>query len=160
VAISLREKKFGNARITVPPSFFFFFAKRIAEELVTMKSKILLALVLCFLFVSCDLFNPKKFADVILVDGPRFEAEDPSFSYTGTVRNIGEGKALYVRVYIEVNNPGDILLAQGNSLVDKTDLDPGEASTFRVTFEDEDYELRDLMDNSKTTYAITWSDED
>ena len=125
-----------------------------------MRRKILLAAWLCFLLISCDIFNPKKFADVILVDGPRFEAGDTNFSYTGTVRNIGEGKALYVRVYIEVNNPGDILLAQGNSLVEKTDLGPGEASTFRVTFEDENYELRDLMDESKTTYAITWSDED
>jgi hypothetical protein len=125
-----------------------------------MKRKILLAALLCFLLISCDIFNPKKFADVILVDGPRYAPEDTTFSYTGTVRNIGEGKALYVRVYIEVNNPGDILLAQGNSLVEKTDLDPGEASAFRVTFADEDYELRDLMDESKTTYAITWSDED
>jgi hypothetical protein len=125
-----------------------------------MKLKILLALLLCFLFVSCDLFNPKKFADVVLVDGPRFEPGDTTFSYTGTVRNVGEGKALYVRVYIEVYNPGDVLLAQGNSLVDKTDLDPGEASTFHVTFEDEDFEIRALMDESKTTHGITWRDED
>ena len=33
-------------------------------------------------------------------------------------------------------------------------------SARRVTFQDEDYELRDLMDESKTSYDITWSEED
>jgi hypothetical protein len=125
-----------------------------------MKYKILLAGMLCLVIVSCDIFNPQKFADVILVDGPKNEGGEESFSFSGTVRNIGEGKALFVRVYIELKNPDEILLAQESNLVDKTDLDPGESSSFLVTFEDPDFELRDLMDNSRTSYGITWSDED
>ncbi len=31
---------------------------------------LLFALVLCLVFVLCDLFNPQKFANVIMVDGP------------------------------------------------------------------------------------------
>ena len=122
--------------------------------------KILLALTLCLTVFSCDIFNSKKFADVILVDGPRNEGGDESFSFSGTVRNIGEGKALFVRVYMELKNPDGILLAQANNLVDKTDLESGDSSAFLVTFEDANYEIRDLMDNSKTSHGITWSDED
>ena len=98
--------------------------------------------------------------DVIMVDGPRFEGEDTTFSFVGVVQNIGEGKALWVRVYIDVYNPGDVLLAQSYHLVDKRDLEFGEQSTWRVTFEDEDYLIRDLADLSKTVYDITWTEED
>ena len=124
-----------------------------------MKYKVLFAVLLCLAVVSCDLFNPQKFADVIAVDGPRFEGGDTTFSYAGTVKNIGEGKALLVRVYIDLKNPGGVLLAQAAHLVDKTDLESGESSTWRVTFEDGDYELRDLMDESKTSWNITWSED-
>jgi hypothetical protein len=127
-----------------------------------MRSKIFLALTICSVLVSCDLFNSKKYADVIMVDGPRYEEGNATFSYTGTVRNIGEGKALFVRISMELRNPDDILLAQGNQLVDKTDLEPGESSTWRIIFDDADREIRDLMDESKRSYDITWreSEED
>jgi hypothetical protein len=121
--------------------------------------KILLVLALCLTVFSCDIFNQQKFADVIMVDGPRNEGGEATFSFVGTVRNIGGGKALFVRVYIELKNPDDILLTEANNLVDKTDLDSGESSALRVTFEDEGYEIRDLMDDSKTSFSITWSDE-
>jgi len=59
-----------------------------------------------------------------MVDGPWYEGDgDTTFSYVGTVQNIGEGKAMWVRVYINLINPGDVLLAQGYHLVDKTDLE-------------------------------------
>jgi hypothetical protein len=122
------------------------------------KLEIFLVLGLCLTVFSCDIFNPKKFADVILVDGPRYEDEDKSFSFTGTVRNIGDGKALFVRVYIDLFNPNNEFLAQSQILVDKTDLDPGESSAWRVTFDDEGRLLRDLMDESKTNYDITWTE--
>ncbi len=122
--------------------------------------KIWLVLALCLTVFSCDIFNSKKFADVIMVDGPRFEGGDETFSFVGTVQNIGQGKALFVRVYITLKNPDNILLVQASQLVDKSDLESGESSTFRVTFEDADQQLRDLMDDSKTSHEITWSDED
>jgi hypothetical protein len=124
-----------------------------------MRLKACLALVLCFLFYSCDIFNPKKFADVIMVDGPIYEDADETFSMIGTVQNIGDGKALFVRVYIELRNPGNAFLAQASHLVDRTDLEPGESSPYRVSFEDADYNLRDLMDISLTRYDITWSED-
>jgi len=123
-----------------------------------MKRQFLVVVLLCLAVVSCDIFNPQKFADVIMVDGPRGEDEGTTFSFVGTVQNIGEGKALFVRVYIDLRNPNGDLLAQGYHLVDKTDLESGESSTWRVTFEDENFELRDLMDESKTSYNITWTE--
>lgn len=125
-----------------------------------MKYKVLLAVLLCLTVASCDIFKSQKFADVIMVDGPRNEGGDTTFSYTGTVRNIGTGKALSVKVTIVLKNPNDDFLAQKYHLVDKTDLESGESSAWRVTFQDEDYELRDLMDESKTSYGIAWSEED
>ena len=125
-----------------------------------MKRRFLLVMFLCLAVFSCGIFESKKFANVIMVDGPMNESGEATFSYTGTVRNVGDGKALYVRVYITIYNPGNIALAQSFHLVDKTDLSPGESSAWRVTFEDEDYEIRDLMDESRTSYDITWNDED
>lgn len=125
-----------------------------------LESKILFAFALCLLLFSCDVFNPKKYADIIMVEGPRFEEGDVTFSYVGTVQNIGQGKALYVRVYIELRNPNDVLLAQGYHLVDKTDLEAGESSVWTVTFDDENREIRDMMDESKTDYDITWSESE
>ena len=125
-----------------------------------MKSKLLLAAVLCLAVVSCDLFESQKFGDIIMVDGPRYEDGDTTFSFVGTVRNVGNGKALFVRVIMHLRNPDDISLAQASKLVDKTDLEPGESSAWRVTFDDETRDLRDLMDESKTEYDITWSEED
>ena len=121
--------------------------------------KVLLAMGICFILVSCDLFNPKKFANVIMVDGPKMEGIGDSFYYTGRVRNIGEGKANWVTVYINIfdwmNNP----MVSNLAVIDETHLEPGESSTWRVTFNDADYEIRDLMDPSYTTYDIDWTDE-
>ena len=125
-----------------------------------MKRKILLVMLVCLAVVSCDLFNPKKFADVIMVEGPKYEDAVTSFSYIGTVRNVGGGKALFVRVYIDLKNPNGDLLAQGYCLVAKQDLESGESSSWQVTFNDEDFELRDLMDNARTSYDITWREDD
>jgi hypothetical protein len=125
-----------------------------------LRFKIFLVFIFCLLFIFCDIFNPKKYADVIMIDGPRLEEGDATFSYVGTVRNAGQGKALNVRVYIELKNPDDVSLAQGYHLVDKTDLEPGESSAWRVTFDDEDLEIRSLMDESKTSYDITWSESE
>jgi len=124
------------------------------------RHNILLFFAFFSLVVSCDVFNPEKYGDVIMVDGPRYEDGTTTFSYVGTVRNNGQGKALYVRVYISLKNPDDALLAQGYMLVDKTDLEPGESSTWRVTFDDENLELRDLMDEAKTSYDITWTESE
>jgi hypothetical protein len=54
------------------------------------------------------------------------------------------------------NNP----MITAYDVVDKIDLDPGETSPFRITVDDPDFEIRDLMDPTNTTYDITWSDED
>ncbi len=125
-----------------------------------MKRKILLAVLVCLAVVSCDLFNQKKFADVIMAEGPKYEDGGTSFSFVGTVRNVGGGKALYVRVYIDLKNPNGDLLAQGYCLVEKQDLESGESSPWQLPFEDADFELRDLMDNSRTSYDITWREDD
>jgi hypothetical protein len=121
--------------------------------------KVLLAVAICFVLVSCDLFNPKKFANVIMVEGPKKEDAGDSFSYTGQVRNIGEGKANWVKVYINIfdwmNNP----MVSNLAVIDRNHLEPGESSTWRVVFNDADYEIRDLMDPSLTTYDIDWTDE-
>lgn len=125
-----------------------------------MRRKFLLAVVVCMAVMSCDLFNPKKFADVVMTEGPKYEDGGTSFSYVGTVRNVGGGKALFVRVYIDLKNPNGDMLAQGYCLADKQDLESGESSPWKVTFNDEDFELRDLMDNARTSFDITWRDED
>jgi len=125
-----------------------------------LRLKILTASVLFLLLLSCDIFNPEKYADVVMIDGPRYEGGGDTFSYAGTVRNFGKGKALFVRVYIDLRNPDEVLVAQGYHLVDKTDLEPGESSSWRVTFADEDLEIRGLMDESKTGYDITWSESE
>ncbi len=44
--------KRSGVRVSSAPPFFLF------------------ALVLCLIFVLCDLFNPQEFAKVIMVDGP------------------------------------------------------------------------------------------
>lgn len=125
-----------------------------------MKRKFLLAVLLCFILVSCDIFNPQKFADVVMVDGPRYQDGDTVFSYTGVVRNVGDGKATWVRIYIDLRNPNGDLLAQSYNLADTSDLEPGATSTWTVTFNDESRDLRDLMDESRTSYDITWSEAD
>jgi len=139
---------------------YYWVSKKLIEGKILMKYKVLLAILLSLTVASCDIFDSQKFADVIMVDGPRNEGGDTTFFFTGTVRNIGTGKALSVKVTIVLKNPNDDFLAQKYHLVDKTDLKSGESSAWRVTFQDEDYELRDLMDESKTSYSISWNEGD
>jgi hypothetical protein len=158
----LGERLTGSQEVvgSSPISSTNFFSREGKQKEKIMRRKFLLAALVCLAVVSCDLFNPKKFADVVMTEGPRYEDGGTSFSFVGTVRNVGEGKALFVRVYIDLKNPNGDFLAQGYHLVDKQDLEFGESSTWRVTFEDEDFELRDLMDESRTTYDISWREED
>jgi hypothetical protein len=121
--------------------------------------KVILALAICFVLVSCDLFNTKKFANVIMVEGPRLEDAGDSFSYTGRVLNRGEGKANWVKVYINIFDSLNSPMVTNLAVIDETHLAPGESSTWRVTFNDADYEIRDLMDPAYTTYDIDWTDE-
>jgi hypothetical protein len=123
------------------------------------KSKVILALAICLVLVSCDLFNPKKFANVIMIEGPKLVDAGDSFYYTGQVRNIGEGKANWVKVYINIFDSLNDPMVTNLAVIDGNHLGPGESSTYRVPFNDADFEIRDLMDPAYTTYDIDWTDE-
>jgi hypothetical protein len=125
-----------------------------------MKSKVLLALLLCLIFVSCDLFNTKKSGNVIMIEGPLMEDAGDGFSFSGRVQNIGEGKAKRVRVLIFIFDSEENQLAGDSAVVDKIDLASGENSTWRVTINDPDNTIRDQMDPGRTTHNITWDDEE
>jgi hypothetical protein len=120
-----------------------------------MKSKVLLALLLCLVFVSCDLFNTKKLGNVIMIEGPLMEDESDGFSFSGRVQNIGEGKAKNVGVYIFVFDNEENQLASGYAGVDKIDLAPGENSLWKVTISDPEKTIRDQMDPGSTTHEIS-----
>jgi hypothetical protein len=45
-------------------------------------------------------------------NGPKYENSDTTFSFTGVVQDIDDGKATWVRIYIDLRNPGNELLAQ------------------------------------------------
>jgi hypothetical protein len=125
-----------------------------------MKSKVLLVFLLCLIFVSCDLFNPKKFGNVIMIEGPLMEDAGDGFSFSGRVQNIGAGKAKNVGVYIFVFDSEENQLASGYAAVDKIDLAPAENSTWKAAISDPENTIRDQIDTSRTTHEITWDDEE
>ena len=126
----------------------------------TMRSKIIVTLLVCLVLVSCDLFNPKKPGNVVVIEGPTWEDAGDSFSLVGRVQNIGEGRALSVKIFVSFFDTENNPLITAYDVVDKINLDPGETSPFSIDVNDPDYEIRDLMDPTNTTYDISWSDED
>jgi hypothetical protein len=126
----------------------------------TKKSKLLLAFLLCLILVFCDLCSTIKLGNVIMIEGPDMEDVGDGFSFSGRVQNIGEGKAIRVRVFIFMFDSEENQLAGESTVVDEVDLSPGENSTWELTISDPDNTIRDQMDPGATTYELSWDDEE
>lgn len=95
-------------------------------------------------------------ANVIMIEGPIFEDGYSLFTYKGIVKNIGNKKAEWVKIYIYIRKSNGDLITFDYSYADDYELDPGETSPWDVLFWDPDKKIRNSMDKSKTTYEIKW----
>jgi len=108
---------------------------------------------------TCKVEVEERHANVIMIEGPKFKKDQYTFSYFGKVKNIGNRKADFVKVYIYLNDSNEKLVDYKYSYVDKTDLEINETSTWTVTWFFEN-ELLNKIDKSKTTYEIEWEEFD
>jgi len=102
----------------------------------------------------------KSAANVIMVTGPLWKETTWTFTYFGIVKNIGNKKAWFTKIYIYLYDAGGNLLDYDYNYADDTELDPGETSPWSWSWWDEGKALRNKIDKSKTKYEIKWSEYD
>ncbi len=99
-----------------------------------------------------------KHANVIISEGPIYIEDDLSFSYKGSVKNIGQIPAKFTKVYIYLRDSNNNLVDQDDTYVDDDDLAPQETSAWDWMWLDFDGSIRAKMDKTKTTFEIKWDE--
>jgi hypothetical protein len=101
-------------------------------------------------------------ANIVMISGPTYKDPwlytDDYFSYFGMAKNRGSYKASFVKVYIYLYDNNGNLLSYDYAYVDKTDLKPGEKSSWEVVWHDKNRAIRNKMKKSKTEYEFEWSE--
>lgn len=108
---------------------------------------------------TCTL-TVKSAANVIMQEGPLYKETDWTFTYFGIVKNIGNKKAWFTKIYIYLHDSGGNLVDYDWNYADDTELDPSETSPWEWTWWDDNKDLRNNFDKSKTTYEIKWDEYD
>ncbi len=99
-------------------------------------------------------------AILVMTQGPKWKETEWTFAYFGIVKNNGTWKAEFVKVYIYLYNKNGGLIDTKFSYVDKTNISPGEKSSWEVSWWDDDKSIRKKIEKSKTEYEIEWSEYD
>jgi len=108
---------------------------------------------------TCTL-TVKSAANVIMAEGPLYKDTQWTFTYFGIVKNIGNKKAWFTKIYIYLHDSNGNLVDYDWTYADDTELDPGETSSWEWIWWDDNRELRNKFDKSKTTYEIKWDEYD
>ena len=99
-----------------------------------------------------------KHANVIMFEGPIYVEDELSFSYKGTVKNVGLITAKFAKVYIYLRKSDNSLIDKQDTYIDDTELLAQETSAWDWMWLDFDGTLRDKMDKNKTTFEIKWDE--
>ena len=112
-----------------------------------------------YVYKECSI-SVENGADVRMTVGPKYKEDDWTFTYFGRVKNFGQWKADFAKVYIYLYNSSGNLIDQDYGYVDDTELSPGEASPWEVSWWDDDKKIRKKIDKSRTEYEIQWNEWD
>jgi len=117
--------------------------------------KAILFFSITFLLVCCEnIFKENKANCVIVGNITVTEDYSGDAKFLGEIKNIGDGKALFVKINFTMKDTNGNVIGTDFTYVNSTDLDPGQTSSFECWTDIAKVNI------ASWTYEITWQDKD